>query len=111
MANEMMLLLSRKLYEKTFQDRINWRQAPFEDAYIARIAGADVFVKRDDYTHVEIRGSDDTIIDSLSTNDITVPPEDRSTMRSLFDLAKRKALGTDKVISSILLELDDDMPF
>lgn len=112
MANAKMISLLRKLLSKTRESGLQWQEDPFEDAFYATIAGSAIYVKSiENKITIELRNTSGTILDNVSDDDSALEYEDRLSVRELFELARRYALGTDDVIDKVISELDDEIPF
>lgn len=96
------------LLDKTKEEKIEWEPGPVSESYHSRIGENSVAIRknRDDY-FLSIYNSDGDNVEDISDPELTRAGynEAFSMLDNLFMFARRNALGTDKVVSSILSEL------
>lgn len=105
-----LIQLAELVGAKTSAGEIAWHQAPFAPSeFVASLGGNGLRVRVDDDGGYELwveRGS--TPVDRLSSDDLTERGLDgyeitsaRSTLRNLYEAARRKALNADDVIGEL----------
>lgn len=107
--------LINSLIAKTERGKLDWKPSSVgTEAFEVSFAGSGLRIREDPG-----RSGNDVAVDLVNANgDIveTFTDEDLgdgwySIMYSLFEMARRVAMGSDKVLNDILLELDDEIPF
>jgi hypothetical protein len=111
-----MLKLVQRLHAKTAAGELQWDKTvsknSFQTAFPSYVVRVSVNYTEDDEApdyHVAVRDGAGTTIESVSDRDIhNVLPDSKaySLMNELFTMARRKALGVNQAIESLLNELD-----
>jgi len=96
----------------------SWKETADDNAFnfsvgknAVRITKVDGF--RGDDIIVSLINSSGEVADYFSDTDLdgSEPGEWYRRMTELFETARRNALGADKILNEIILELDDEIPF
>ncbi len=108
--------LLAKLKERTEDSYVTWEETESENQfqavlgqYIVRIVEIATGEPEVDYIF-RILGDEGAVIETISDVDLHRQNPDFpafQTMRQIFNLARRSSMGADKVIDSIIRELDD----
>lgn len=116
MAMEKQLRMIQALLRNTKSGKLEWKETGDNDAFQALFSGTSFILRRErgganepDYQGIIINERGD-VAESFSDTDFATEgrgPEAYHVMHELFDLARRKVLGVDRIIDSILKELDE----
>lgn len=130
MADKVRLFVE-KLAERTEEGKVNWERTLDEHTYQVAFPDYTVHVSSrpnpnplepDDFA-VEIKDEDGLVIEEVTASLLRTGPRDNifDRLETLFRSARRKALGVDKAVNSLLEALgpdpprpeitDDDVPF
>ncbi|MCQ1572748.1 hypothetical protein NFO65_18630 [Neorhizobium galegae] len=97
------------LLAKTKDEKINWEVGPLSESFYSKIGDNSVAIRqvRDDF-HLIIYNADGDVVEEISDPEFSNDgrPGAFNLMKNLFISAKRNALGTDRIVSSILDELE-----
>jgi hypothetical protein len=105
------------LLTKTQAGEVDWKVSPLNEAFqlsfrnkSVRIRKAESEVAPDafDYT-LEILNFNGQLVEAFSDDDLG--GDYYNPMRSLHEMARRTALGTEKLLTEILDELEGEIPF
>jgi hypothetical protein len=117
MALEKQLMMIQALLRNTKSGRLEWRETGDSDAFQALFSGTSFILRKQkgqtnepDYQGI-IVNEQGNVAESFMDTDFASEgrgPEAYNAMHELFDLARRKVLGVDRIIDSILKELGDD---
>jgi len=113
-----------KLYKRTNASKVDWRRTAEDGVFQASFPNYSVRIlsrpssdePQLDYI-VQVLDDDGTLVDEMADPDFVElidPPESFHTMRDLYRMARRVAMGIDKALNSIMASLDkdpDDLPF
>jgi predicted P-loop ATPase len=125
MAMEKQKRLVDLLLERTNEGKLEWREAVQPDSYQVALRDKLVRIMKErgrnedepDYI-IELVDDEGKVVDAFTDVQLwTSNAEDNkipwfARMRDLHDLARRTALGSEKVLNDILNELgDDEIPF
>jgi hypothetical protein len=121
MALDKQLKLIQLLIGRTKDGSVEWRPTPDQKTFQVVFKDTSLLLRQtpssmtpDEYDYEgRIVNSDGIVVERFSDADFYAElggPIGYKLMHELFDLARRKALGTDKVIDSIIDELND-IPF
>ncbi|MFN4271511.1 MAG: hypothetical protein ACK4F5_01785 [Aliihoeflea sp.] len=108
MSHKSFVELINLLVERTNKNRQNWEEGPRQGSFYTQIGSNSVSIKAvaDDYI-ITLYNQDGDQVDEIS--DPTLKQggfeEAYGVMGELFDMARRNALGADKVLNDILNEL------
>jgi hypothetical protein len=113
--------LTRLLLRKSRKGEIDWRPTIHDNTFQVAFKDNTVrIVQRDEdpaYA-IYVANSEGTVVDHFSYEELTEAGAALAfdetwftILRDLYDLARRTALGSEKIISDILSELDDEIPF
>ncbi len=120
MAYEKLARLVLKLAEKTSASEINWEQTAEDGTYQAAFAdysvhlymiynregSPDIFIRIHDENGNVIEEISDMDLREFNTDDINF----YIVMKNMYDISRRQALGTEKIVNKILDILDDKEP-
>ena len=106
-----------KISEKTKNESIEWETTEKEGVYqvslsnysvrVFKVPGRENPMEEEDYI-IQVMNGQGEIVEEVSDVDIKSVLTDAYTMmKSTFELARRKAMGVDVALDSILGELDD----
>ncbi|MEW9805423.1 hypothetical protein [Mesorhizobium marinum] len=107
MSRQMAQLLGL-LVTKTQSGVLSWEQGPSADAYVTQIGNNSILIRtqREDYL-VSIFNENGSVVESFT--DVSLSQDGIESafegMRDLHEMARRNALGADRVINDILNEL------
>ncbi len=94
---------------KTEEGRLKWEEGPFSDSYICNIASNAISLRlaREDY-YLQIFNGEGNVVESISDEDFKISgyPQAYEAMKNLFGMARRNALGADKITIDILDSLN-----
>src|SRR5690606_39012448 len=100
---EKILLLAKKLLEKTIEGKIDWQEDPFEDAFYTQIGISSAHVVAgNDYSSLQIRNSSGTTVGKINTNDEDLDYDGRDLIAKLYNQGRRRAMGTDQILDNML---------
>ena len=121
MAYKKLAVLTGDLYKKTLSGKIDWEETALKEVYQTSVANYSLRISRE-AASVRI-----TIVNELGNEIETFLDDDLSpawfveigitdnpfiVMKSMYEIARRRALGSEQAIDNILRELDDDaLPF
>ena len=120
MANEKYAQLIKKLVQATSAGTIQWEPTATEEVYQAAFPSYGVRIWRDRQNEGEdivlsIINSDGYSIDEVRDSSFAGrelgPQQPYRVMLDLFQAARRRALGAEQAIDSILKDIDDLPPF
>ena len=123
MASEKHRKLVETLHRKTAAGKLDWREADLileSDVYQLDLAMNSLRISRstnsdgDDLIVISLLNGEAKVVESFSDEDIEPDTNDRvyfRLLRDLYEMAGRRAMGSDKILDDILTELDDDIPF
>lgn len=121
MADRKNLVLVQRLYQQTQKGKITWTETNQDRAFRAKLGTFSVIVREiDDPEYpdipdyqVELYNDKNRWIESISNSDLRAFGEEKlddltpyAVMSATYRLAHRQALGIDKVIDSILAQLE-----
>lgn len=117
MSDERSILLVKKIASLTEAGKLSWERMPSRAGLQLRVSIGDTTItlrSKDGYSNqpdIVLSVIDDTgaVVESFSDVDIQDDekfPDSFDVMENMFNRAKRIALGTDKVISNLLTDLD-----
>ena len=99
-----------KLDERTAEGRVPWKTAVGESAFSARLGNLSVLISSSGgIIRLSVRNEKGTEIDSVGSLDIGLPLGFPDRLTTIYNSARRVALGTDQTLAE-LLELLDDAP-
>ena len=118
MALEKQLKMVQLLLEHSKGGDIDWKPTPSKDTMSVTFEKASLLLKQtpsrevpDEYDYtIRIINDDGVVIESFSDTDFE-PGQAYLSMHEMFNLARRKALGVDSALDSIIRELKDIIPF
>lgn len=97
------------LLEKTKDEKIEWESGPLSDSFYSKIGDNSVGIRqvRDDF-YLVIYNADGDVVEEVSDPEFNNEGYAGAfnTMKDLFISAKRNALGTDRIVFSVLDELE-----
>ena len=114
--------LVRKLSELTDQDAIDWKQAVPEGLFQVSFRDNSVRIMLQSANAapdiiIQLVNGDGEVVESFSdvnlqeASDDAQPGEWYNFLMSLYNAARRKALGADRVLNEIINDLDEIIPF
>lgn len=108
MTLESRFYLLNALIEKTQAAKISWEDGPLAESFYAKIGQFAVAIRpvRDDFVLV-LFNEDGEIVENISDRAFSEEGYDTAytAMKLLYTQAKRNALGTDKIVMSMIDEL------
>jgi hypothetical protein len=116
-------VLIERLIRKTAEGQTEWKKSVLEDRFQISFRDNTVRIKappEGDYDNpvfiLELMNGEGTVVESVSDEELDrdIPMGKHhwfKQLSSLFEMARRSALGADKVLNEILADLDDDLPF
>lgn len=112
MAVPKLVELVARLYRKTKQNKINWEKTIEEDVFQTNFPGFSVrLFPKDGDMYLQIYNDEGLLIDQVIDTEIrgeSIEGEGPfGAMTNMHALARRNALGVDKVLDSLLEELGD----
>jgi hypothetical protein len=97
------------LLEKTRDQKVTWESGPLSGSFYSKIGENSVGIRqvRDDF-YLVIYNTDGDVVEEVSDPEFNNEGFQHAfgVMKDLFISAKRDALGTDRIVSSVLDELN-----
>jgi flagellar hook protein FlgE len=117
MSMEKQLTLVQRLLSKTKAGNLDWKESGLQGAFQVSFRNNSILINRagshDEDIMVSLVNENGDVVETFKDNDIRgeYSDADARLMFDLYEMARRTALGSEKVLNSILKELDDDIPF
>jgi hypothetical protein len=122
-AYDKLRTLAQRLSEKTRDNELDWEPTASSDvyqttlgSYVVKISHVERHPEEGDLIVIEILNGEGTVIEKFDDEDMATmlgsQKQAWNFMEELYNTARRRALGTEQAIDSILEALDDDgIPF
>ena len=133
MSYKKLATLTKRLYERTLAGSIDWEETALNDVYQTSLADYSLRISLEESQTLEVSQSSvqsdvkiaivndvGSVIESFLDEDLSpewfheigVNEHPYKIMYSIYEIARRRALGSEQAINDILKELDDeDIPF
>ena len=126
MAMDKQKRLVTLLSKRTIAGLLDWKETINPDTFQLSLANKTVRIRKtrsreepnDDF-QVELLNSEGQVVDAFTDDELTNSPDDPdgerelhwyNTLRALFDMVRRTALGSEKILSEVIKELEGDSP-
>lgn len=122
MSYEKLAKLAVKVHQNTVSGKINWEETAKSGVYQAEIAGASIQIHQEQTDTwefdiiIQVFNEEGNLVEAFSDGDIKQyfvagpfdeqPPSAFRLMQETFEVARRRALGTEQVLDGILGALD-----
>ena len=116
MATKKQIRLAEKLISDTERGYLDWQEGPRPETYQLSLKNSAMVISRvhNDYTEqsdiiIEILNGEGLIVDSFSDVELTQYAEESwyPKLNNLYESARRTALGSERLIDEILVELEE----
>jgi len=122
MAMDKQKRLVTLLSKRTIAGLLDWKETINPDTFQLSLANKTVRIRKtrsreepnDDF-QVELLNSEGQVVDAFTDDELMNSPDDPdgerewyNTLRALFDMVRRTALGSEKILSEVIKELEGD---
>ena len=108
MAQHKLLDIVNKLLERSQLGEVNWYASDAENTYSVTYSGSSFLIWSDEvdpqYYRISATNENAVEVASLEFQDIT--DSDYTLVSELYDLAKHRVIGVDKVLDTLLQEIE-----
>lgn len=110
MAQHKLLDIVNKLLERSKRGEVNWHAAEAENTYLVTYSRSSFSISSDEvepnYYYISVLNNEESVpVDSMSFEGTY--DDGYNIVSELYDLAKRKSLGVDKVLDALLEEIEN----